>query len=56
MSGRRVAAGALVLATFGGCTNGIDAGIDGGVAFIAMTGMLILMVLILWFILGRDED
>ena len=52
----RVGFGALALATFGGCTNGINAGVDGGVAFIAMAGMLILMVLVLWFILGRDED
>ena len=61
MSGRpvgaaRVGLGALVLATLGGCTGGINAGVDGGIAFIAMAGMLILMVLVLWFILGRDED
>ena len=61
MSGRTSAAGrvglaTLILAGFGGCTNGINAGVDGGVAFIAMAGMLILMVLVLWFILGRDED
>ena len=60
MSGRvaalRLSIAALALMLLGGCTNGIDAGVDGGVAFIAMAGMLILMVLVLWFILGRDED
>jgi hypothetical protein len=56
MKAARVGAGGLVLATLGGCTNGINAGVDGGIAFIAMAGMLILMCLILWFILGRDED
>lgn len=38
------------------CTKaGINAGERGGIAFIALTGMLILTILILWFFLGREE-
>jgi hypothetical protein len=42
------------------CTGGINAGGEsptnnGGIAFIALAGMLILSVIILWIILGRDE-
>jgi hypothetical protein len=52
----RLLAGATVLTALGGCTSGINAGVDGGIAFIAMAGMLLFMCLVLWFILGRDED
>ena len=50
----------LALATLSACSGGINAGGEtptnnGGVAFIALAGMLILMVIILWIILGRDE-
>ena len=34
---------------------GINAGKKGGVAFIAFTGMLLLMGGALWFILGRND-
>jgi hypothetical protein len=42
------------------CTGGINAGGEsptnnGGIAFIALAGMLILAVIILWIILGREE-
>jgi hypothetical protein len=43
------------------CANGgINAGGEsptnnGGVAFIALAGMLIIAVIILWIILGREE-
>ena len=42
------------------CTGGINAGGEsptnnGGIAFIALAVMLILMVVVLWIILGRDE-
>ena len=42
------------------CSGGINAGGEqptnnGGVAFIALAGMLILAVIILWIILGREE-
>ena len=45
----------LPLAFLSSCTNGVNAGRDGGVAFILMAVMLVLMVGILWFILGREE-
>jgi len=42
------------------CAGGINAGgetptSNGGVAFVALAGMLILTGLILWFFLGRDD-
>jgi hypothetical protein len=38
------------------CTGGgINAGEDGGIAFILFAIVLVATVLILWFILGRDE-
>ena len=47
---------ALLLASMTACTKeGINAGEDGGVAFIAMAGMLILTVFLLWFFLGRND-
>lgn len=45
----------LPLAALGGCTYGIDAGVDGGIAFIAFAATLVFGVVVLWFILGRDE-
>jgi hypothetical protein len=54
--------GLLVAAAAGlsGCNGGINAGgetetSNGGIAFIALTAMLILTGVILWLILGRDE-
>lgn len=44
---------ALVTASCSG--PGIDAGEDGGVAFIALFGMLVVGVFLFWFFLGRDE-
>jgi len=52
---------ALLLLALGACANGgINAGGEsptnnGGVAFVALAGMLILAVIILWIILGREE-
>lgn len=51
---------ALTALALSGCGGGINAGgetptSNGGVAFIALTGMLILTGLILWFFLGRDD-
>lgn len=37
------------------CTGGINAGVDGGVAFIAFAGMLILLCVILWLAIGRED-
>ena len=39
----------------GACTGGVNAGEEGGIAFIVFAGMLILMVLILWLALGRED-
>jgi hypothetical protein len=60
VSGPRVAAARLLVAAIallglGACTNGINAGEDGGVAFIVLAGTLILMCVVLWFILGRED-
>jgi len=51
----RVFIASFALLALPSCTTGINAGRQGGVAFIAMAVMLILMVAILWFILGREE-
>ena len=50
----------LGLLALGGCTGGIQAGGEsptnnGGIAWIAMSGMLILTAIILWIILGRED-
>lgn len=51
----RVVAGAGLTA-FAACTGpGLNAGEQGGVAFIVFTGMLVLTVLILYLVLGRSE-
>ncbi len=34
---------------------GINAGVRGGIAFIAFTVFLLLTIAILWFFLGREE-
>lgn len=61
MSRLRTSIGLLVLATLQACAGGgINAGGEsptnnGGVAFIALAGMLILACVILWIILGRED-
>ena len=61
MTKLRNALAALLLLALGACANGgINAGGEtptnnGGVAFVALAGMLIAAVIILWIILGRDE-
>ena len=50
----------LALLALVGCTGGIQAGGEsptnnGGIAWIAMAGMLILTGIILWIILGRED-
>ena len=49
-----------ILVALPACTGGINAGGEkptnnGGIAFIALAGMLILAGIILWIILGREE-
>lgn len=46
--------------TMSACAGGINAGgesetSNGGVAFVALAGMLILTAIIMWIILGRDD-
>ena len=50
----------LLLVALAGCNGGIQAGGEsptnnGGIAWIAMSGMLILSGIILWIILGRED-
>jgi hypothetical protein len=56
----KVALVSLALLALAGCTGGIQAGGEsptnnGGIAWIAMSGMLILTGIILWIILGRED-
>ena len=53
--------GLVVLAvSMSACSGGINAGgesetSNGGIAFVALAGMLILTAIIMWIILGRDD-
>lgn len=48
--------GALVaLLALGGCTHSLNAGDHGGIAWIFMSIMLILIGVVLWIIIGREE-
>ena len=52
----RTALATLALLATGACSRGgINAGVDGGIAFIAFTGMLIIGGLILWLAIGRED-
>ena len=60
LSRLRVALVSLALIALAGCTGGIQAGGEsptnnGGIAWVAMSGMLILTGIILWIILGRED-
>lgn len=46
---------AALFALLPACTNGVNAGREGGVAFIIFTVMLILMCVVLWLVLGRES-
>jgi hypothetical protein len=53
---KRTALAALVLAALSACSRGgINAGVDGGIAFIAFAGMLIVAGIILWLAIGRED-
>lgn len=43
------------LLTFASCRGGINAGEKGGIAFVAFAGMLLVMGVVLYFVLGRGE-
>jgi hypothetical protein len=51
----RVTAATISMLLLGACTGGINAGEEGGVAFIAFTGMLIVTIAILYYFLGRED-
>ncbi|MEA2451826.1 MAG: hypothetical protein QOG04_536 [Actinomycetota bacterium] len=57
---KRVLVALTTLMFLGGCATGIDAGGEslgenGGVAFIALTVMLLIMGAVLWWIMGRED-
>ncbi len=59
-SGLRTGLAAFGLLLLTACSGGIQAGGEeatnnGGIAFIALAGMLILLGIILWIILGRED-
>jgi hypothetical protein len=37
------------------CTGGINAGEEGGLAFIVFTAMLLIVLAVLWLVLGRED-
>ena len=52
----RTTATAGLLLLLSGCSRtGINAGEEGGQAFVLFTVMLLITMAILWFILGREE-
>jgi hypothetical protein len=56
MSRTRVAPILLALALGAtACTGGVNAGEDGGVAFIVFAVMLLAIIAILWVVLGRED-
>lgn len=46
---------ALFALTGAACTGGVNAGEDGGLAFIIFTGMLLAIIVVLWLVLGRED-
>jgi hypothetical protein len=55
-----LAAGSVLLFLSACSRTGIDAGGEsetnnGGIAFVAMAGMLIVIAVILWWIIGRED-
>lgn len=57
---KRMMLAACALLSLGACATGIDAGGEslgenGGVAFILLTLMLLVIAAILWWIIGRED-
>ena len=57
---KRLAVALMALGLLGGCATGIDAGGEslgenGGVAFILMAVMLLVVGAVLWWIMGRED-
>ena len=51
----RTVSAALAAGALSACTGGVNAGEEGGIAFILFAGMLIVGCAIMWLILGREE-
>lgn len=51
----RLPIAALLLLLGTACTGGINAGRQGGQAFIALTLMLLAFLFIMWLIIGRER-
>ena len=51
----RLWAGVVTSIGLAGCSGGVNAGEEGGVAFIAFTGMLIVTIAVLYYFLGRED-
>ncbi len=51
----RMVALALLALVGTACTGGVNAGEEGGLAFIVFTGMLLAIVVVLWLVLGRED-
>ena len=51
----RLVAALGTLLSLSACTGGINAGVQGGRAFIAFTAMLLVVVVALWLAIGRGD-
>jgi hypothetical protein len=51
----RVVTAVVWLGAVTSCTGGVDAGEDGGFAFIVLSVMLLAILGILWLVLGRED-
>jgi hypothetical protein len=51
----RLLAALALLMTLSACTGGINAGEQGGMAFVAFAGMLLVTLAILYIIIGRKD-
>ena len=51
----RLLSAVLLTLLFTACTGGVNAGEQGGRAFILFAGMLLAFLGILWFVLGRED-
>lgn len=54
MTRLRALLGALTMCLLSACGTGVNAGEEGGIAFIAFTVMLIVTIAVMYFFLGRE--
>jgi hypothetical protein len=55
MSRLRILVALLGMSLLSACSGGVNAGEEGGVAFIAFTVMLIITCAVLYYFLGRED-